>query len=136
MIRDSEEKVMNLLKKVTVKDKDGKEFPIAVVYANKERLEQIAVRKVEDKDVIRLPMVGFQAETITRNAIRFKGNIWALYRQDMNQIIEGLFKLEDEAKDGVNGESRLSFGSFNIEDEPTDKKMTVLKANFDFYYAQ
>lgn len=139
MIRENEEAVMNLLKTITLKDENGKEHQVKIVYANGDKAKEILSREVIKQeagaiDKICLPMISFSLTSICQSHMTFKAKIYSLYRQDANKIIEKLFDIEKEMQDRVNGEGRLVFGRFAFEDGENEKQMRVEKVNFPMYF--
>lgn len=104
-IRKQEEEMMAALKTITVKDKNGKEHPVPVIYGNENRLEQFVLGQnitkdtcLPIKDTIRLPVIGVEANAVRRHGMSFHGVVYTMFRDDLNQIIERAFDLDDDVQ--------------------------------------
>lgn len=97
-IRKTEEALMEALKSITILDKDGKEHKVPVIYGTAEHaaayMKGDSVLPLKP-DCIRLPLIAFKCDSVSRKSMGFTGLIYTLYRQDLNQIIEKLFDLEE-----------------------------------------
>lgn len=127
-IRNGEAKLMAILKEIGITDTNGKKHIVPAIYANEEKADlfQESITGGDAPlvtDRIRLPMINLHATSIGKTTIEIEGTISALFREDLNQIAEQLFDLEDD-------NFWFRMGTIKIDYGAEDKKLRVIKGRF------
>lgn len=127
-IQKHEQSVMDAFKSIKIKDKEGVEHAVHVIYGAADKAHIFSTEIVDEKvvDKIRLPLITLVATEVGTNHMLFDGTINTLYRSDMNQIIEQVLHLRDEFEN-------LSVGSVEIGQGDSSKSVQVLKGRFSAY---
>jgi hypothetical protein len=134
-IRKTEETLMDALKSIGILDKDGIEHKVPVIYGNKKcAAAHIEEAKADEGviDRIRLPLITVEVDTISRRSMGFQGVIYTLFRQDLNQIIEKLFALEEFDRMPIENRMVISVGTMSMikNKDENSKKLRVISARF------
>jgi hypothetical protein len=101
-IKETDKAVFEIFKGITVVGDDCKSHEVPAVWGEREKLINCIHREDEVVDIIRLPLIGVESTDIymrdSESLLYYKVNVFTLYSEDMNQIIEQIVLKFDNTK--------------------------------------
>ncbi len=132
-VKKKEQTILDSLKQIVVFDEDANIYPVDAIFGSYERVESFVINSAEDDgfyfqvaedaEDMRLPVIGVTTHEIGPNHVKMRGLILAAYREDLNQIIEQLYKT-------VDNENNIKVSNVKVNNKIVNK-CSLVSGEFD-----